>query len=135
MKAYLAGKMSGIPQYNFPLFDYVAAKLRTAGWEIVTPSELDDPETRAKSMASPDGLTPTGHTWGEYLSRDMKVIADSGLEAICLLPGWPSSRGAKLEAFVSMLLGLQFYSVLIYPEGTIGTDKIATSIVFEGLRS
>jgi hypothetical protein len=52
---YLAGPMTGIPAFNFPAFDLAAADLRAQGIDIVSPAELDDPETRRLNMASPDG--------------------------------------------------------------------------------
>lgn len=103
--------MSGIPAYNYPAFDEAARVLRAAGFEVVTPSELDDPETRAKALASPDGKDNTGHTWGEFLARDVKIVADD-VNAVALLPGWENSRGAKLEAYVGLCCGHRFYEYL-----------------------
>ena len=73
-KYYLGGKMSGIPQFNFPLFDRAAANLRNHGFDIVSPAELDDPETRKAALASVDGGdgsgTNNGETW-EIFSLEM----------------------------------------------------------------
>ena len=78
MKIYLAGPMTGIPNFNFPKFDRVSAELRANGYEVVSPAELDSPEFRASVMA--DGITGnekrlTG-LWGDCLARDVKLIAD-----------------------------------------------------------
>lgn len=99
MKIYLAGPMSGIPQSNFPLFDTVAAVLRGRGWDVISPAELDDPDVRAKVLVDKS----TGKTWGEFLARDVKLIADEGVEGIIFLPEWYTSRGARLEAMVGLL--------------------------------
>jgi len=111
VKVYLAGPMTGIPQFNFPAFDAVAADLREHGYEVVSPAELDDPEDRETALASPDGSMAGGHgatqkTWGDFLARDVKLLADGGIEAIFVLPGWERSRGARLETFVGYLCGL-----------------------------
>src|SRR6266404_4948053 len=95
-KAYLGGPMSGLPQFNFPAFDSASAHLREQGWEIVSPAELDSDEVRVQAMASPDGKSvvrekETEQTWGDFLARDVKLIADS-VQAIILLPGWSGSR-------------------------------------------
>lgn len=114
MRAYIAGSMTGIPQFNFPAFDALAADLRRNGHEVVSPAELDDPDDRAAALASPDGHMHGGHhmnkTWGDFLARDVKLLADDGVEGIVVLPGWERSRGARLETFVGFLCNLQAYT-------------------------
>jgi hypothetical protein len=109
-KAYLCGRMSWVKAFNFPLFDKEAKRLRATGeWDIVSPAELDDPVIRAAALRSPDGdpsKSTHGHTWGDFLARDMKLIADEGIEAIICLPEWWKSQGAKVEVFIASLLGL-----------------------------
>lgn len=101
IKYYLAGPMTGLPQSNFPMFDRVAAVLRYDGFTIVSPAELDDPEVRTAALANRPIIT--NHTWGDFLSRDVKVLADGGIGGIVFLPDWEKSNGAKLEATVGLL--------------------------------
>lgn len=113
---YLAGPMSGIPKFNFPTFEAVAHTLRRKGMTIVSPVELDDPETYEQAIHSVDGCPgnlPCGRSWGDFLSRDVKVVADK-VDGIILLPDWCNSRGACLEATVAILCGhkLAIYSIL-----------------------
>jgi hypothetical protein len=111
MKIYIAGPMSGIPQFNIPAFDEAAERLREAGYDAVSPAELDDPETRAAALASEDGEMKgalNGETWGDFLARDVKLVADE-IDAIALLPGWEGSRGAQLELHVARLCNLPIY--------------------------
>lgn len=135
MKFYLAGPMSGLPQFNFPAFDAAASLLRELGHEIVSPAELDDEDTRADALASPDGR-PTqrdkvnGHTWGDFLSRDVKIVADK-VQGIVFLPGWDKSRGARLEAFVGILCGHSFRH--FDPSAPDGTVQIPLDYVKERL--
>lgn len=108
---YLSGPMSGVPQFNFPLFDRAAAELRAAGMTVVSPAEMDDGPVRDAAMASANGAHVdggvAGSTWGDFLARDVKRIAD-GVTGIVLLPGWEQSRGARLEAFVGLLCRRKF---------------------------
>lgn len=104
MKLYIAGPMTGYPQFNIPSFDQAARRLRADGYEVVSPAELDNPETRRLALLSPDGApgsgSANGETWGDFLARDVKLITDGGINAIAVLPGWGLSRGARLETFV-----------------------------------
>ena len=114
-RVYLGGPMTGYPQFNFPAFDAAAVELRARGYEVVSPAEMDDPATRAAALASPDGApgsgSTNGETWGEFLARDVKLIADGGVEAVFVMPGWERSRGCRLETFVARLCGLPIYTL------------------------
>jgi hypothetical protein len=117
MRAYIANKMTGIPQFNIPWFDAAAEHLRGLGHDVVSPAELDTAATREAALASEDGSMGSGvvngETWGDFLARDVKLIADGGIEAVIVGPDWASSKGARLETFVATQLGLP---VLHYPD-------------------
>lgn len=106
-RLYVAGPMTYYPQFNFPAFDAAANALRDAGFEVISPAELDDPEDRARAMASPDGA-PMHYTYGkthaDFLARDLKIIADR-IDAIVVLPGWSKSTGARIETFIGFAYG------------------------------
>ena len=109
---YLAGPMTGIPQFNFPAFVQATGELRAIhGLDVISPAELDDEATARAAMESPDGAPGSGgnngETWGDYLARDVKLIADK-CGGIIFLDGWEKSRGARLEAFVGLLNGVDF---------------------------
>ena len=113
-KFYIAGPMTGIPQFNFPAFDVAAASLRSFGYEVVSPVELDDEESRAAALSNETGdpyayEDDTNETWGDLLSRDVKLIADE-VDAVICLPGWEKSKGARLEVFVARTCGKPVYS-------------------------
>lgn len=109
-RIYLAGPMTGYPGFNFRTFDAAAKELRAKGWDVVSPAELDDPQTRRAALRSPDGAPGSGssggETWGDFLARDVKLIADEGIEGIITLEGWRKSKGARLETFIARLMGL-----------------------------
>jgi len=107
-KLYLAGPMTGYPQFNFPLFFEAAEVARAAGYDVVSPAELDQENNEDYELAinSPDGaLGSTQQTYGDYLARDVKIIADDGVEGIIFLPRWEESKGARLEAYVALQEG------------------------------
>jgi hypothetical protein len=117
MRVYLANKMSGVPQFNYPWFHEAAEFLRRVyGHDVQSPAELDSDEFKAAALSSVDGSMetfPATETWGDILAKDVKLIADGGIEAVIVGPQWQESRGAKLEAFVAYQLGLP---VLRYPD-------------------
>ncbi len=108
---YIAGPMTGIPQFNVPLFDQATEELRNLGMKVTSPAELDSDAVREAALASSNGdlsdLDSTGETWGDMLARDVKMVADD-LTGIILLNGWEKSRGARLEAFVGILCNIEF---------------------------
>lgn len=111
---YIAGPMSGIPGFNIPAFDAAAARLRDMGFDIISPSELDHPAERDKALASKTGdPAELTNSWGDCLSRDVKIVADVATDII-FLDGWAGSRGARLEAFVGVLLGKEFWAYKPY---------------------
>lgn len=108
---YLAGPMRGIPQFNFPKFIRAAEVAREQGMIVVSPVELDQEENAGfdASLSSEDGvLTEQQNTWGQYLGRDVEIVADQ-CEGVIFLAGWEASQGARLEAYVSLTLGFEEY--------------------------
>lgn len=90
MKIYIAGPMSGLPEYNYPAFNAVAEALRNQGHEVENPAE--NPEPPCKS-------------WEGYMR--MAVAQLVRCEAVALLPGWETSKGASVEHRLAHDLGLK----------------------------
>lgn len=90
MKLYLAGPMSGLPEFNFPAFHAGAAALRQMGHAVLNPAELDGGDTSG--------------TWEGYMRRDLALLLEC--EAVAVLPGWEKSRGAMLEVHVARSLAM-----------------------------
>lgn len=110
---YLAGPMSGIPQFNYPEFHRIASVLRDAGYQIESPAELDTPEQQKFAMESKNGdagvfVRQTGITWGDTLAKDVKLVSDK-VDGIIAMHNWYISRGARLEVFVATLVGKPVY--------------------------
>lgn len=90
-RIYVAGPMTGLPEYNFPAFNDAAALLRADGWHVENPAEHGH---------------VAGADWADYMRWDMTRIASCG--AIYLLPGWEASKGARLEVMIGQALGVKF---------------------------
>lgn len=92
-RIYLAGPITGIPEYNKPAFDKAAAAWRKAGWEVVNPLELDDGDY--------------SQPWHFYLRRDIPHLVTC--DAIAILPGSEFSKGARLERHIAEALGMPVF--------------------------
>ena len=92
MKLYLAGPMTGYDRLNYPLFHAEAARLRTFGFDVVNPAEINvDPSK----------------SWCECMRADLRELV--GCDAIAMLPGWEKSRGATLEHHVTISIGVPVF--------------------------
>lgn len=99
MATYIAGPMSGYPDFNHPAFHAKAAELRAAGEDVINPADFD-------AEIGPD------QPWDAYLRRDLVLLAEK-CDKIVLLPGWEKSKGATLERLVGAKLGM----TIVYPDG------------------
>ena len=93
LRLYLAGPMVGVPEHNFPLFNRVAAELRAAGHQVFNPAENDDGGVRRPRAF--------------YMRLDVPALLAS--EAVVVLSGWQRSRGANLEVWLALDLGMPIY--------------------------
>lgn len=95
MRLYLAGPMSGLPENNHPEFRAQTEYLRSHGFEVVNPAELDE----AVGSHLP---------WEWYMRRDIELLV--GCEGMAVLQGWSKSRGATLEVTIGRALSMPIFS-------------------------
>lgn len=87
MRIYLSGPMTGIADNNFPEFHKWAELLRSTGYEVVSPAEIQE-----------------AGTWELCLRADLRELCTC--DGIALMPGWEKSKGANLELHVAHRLGM-----------------------------
>lgn len=105
-RVYIAGPMTGIPEFNFPAFHAAAADWRREGWEVTNPAEMD--EALDGFNAKTDAAKPHEH----YMRRDLPALCNC--DAIALLPGWERSKGCRNEVLVAKMCGLEFYDATTF---------------------
>lgn len=110
MKIYVAGPMSSMQDFNYPEFFTVANALRELGHEVINPAETNGPtiEEALKDVVS------NPMEWEDYMRIDLRSITQ--VDALCLLPGWQFSKGARLEVTVAKALGIPIY---IFKDGKL----------------
>lgn len=87
-KVYIAGPMTGIPDFNRKAFNDMAGLLRSRGHIVLNPAIL------------PDGLEQH-----EYMDITIAMLRCS--DTVCLLEGWTGSEGAKAEAALARKLKIE----------------------------
>lgn len=86
---YIAGPMRGIPGYNYPLFNEVAAHFRKLGYKVINPTEIGD------YFGKPEELEKDKRLLDLVMSIELLCVIKC--DAICLLEGWENSEGARTE--------------------------------------
>lgn len=90
MKIYLAGPMTGKPDFNYPAFHAMAWRLRAMGYDVVNPAENFGGDQSLK--------------YEIYMRAALKSVLTC--DAVAVLPGWQESRGATREAAVADWCGI-----------------------------
>jgi regulator of RNase E activity RraB len=99
-RLYLVGPMSGIAQLNFPKFHAEAARLRSLGFDVVNPAELNNEDPNAVFI---NDAAQIAH-WQKCMRVDIGQLVQC--DSVALLDGWTSSKGARLEQHVAFELGM-----------------------------
>lgn len=95
---YISGKMTGLPDYNWPKFDEVENDLLNQGHIVVNPANI------ARGLCVPDHLTEE-EKWQMYIDEDLKHLGRC--TTIFMLQGWENSRGANIEYNMALDMGLE----------------------------
>jgi hypothetical protein len=103
---YISSGMSGIDAGGHHRFDAVAARLRGAGYKIVSPAEE---ATLVERRATINGEP---HSWSEALSRDVLLISLPSCIGVATFADWTRSRGALLEVRLAWALGRRVCGVV-----------------------
>lgn len=113
---YLAGPMTGIPDYNHPQFNDVARRLRSLGETVFNPAEID------------------GGSQSLPYERYMRIAAKQILECrmVVLLPWWGESEGAKFEVLMARKFGRPVYAIASLDPLTIvlASAEIRTTVEY-----
>lgn len=88
VKIFIAGPMTGIEHFNFPLFDSVAESLRKEGYQVVNPVDVCRRFKKEHVLADKK-------LFDKMISQQQE--AEKTCDVLLLLPGWENSKGVRLE--------------------------------------
>ena len=88
-RVYIAGPMTGYPNFNFEAFNAVEIDLFNGGWDVENPAS--------------HGIIE-GATWEDYMMFDLTRLGLCG--TIYMLEGWQESKGACIEHSLAVILGM-----------------------------
>lgn len=93
MILYIAGPMSGLPDFNYPAFNAAADELAARGFDVLNPVDAE-------------ALNDTGapQRWDWYMRHAIRMVLAA--DGVALLDGWEKSRDAQLEHRIATDLGL-----------------------------
>lgn len=95
-KVYLAGPMTGYPEFNFPAFFEAEKRWTDKKYEVLNPARTDN------------GDTTKEHKY--YMRRDIEMLLDA--DAVAFLPGWQNSKGATVEYVVAQAISLPMFDAI-----------------------
>lgn len=93
---YISGPMTGYPNFNYPVFEYVMQQFLSARVQVESPHTNENPQE-----LKDDAL------W-QYM-MEMCKLQMAKCQGIILLKGWPQSRGAKRELGWAMEMNWPVY--------------------------
>lgn len=102
---YIAGPMSGYPQFNFPAFFRTEQLLRDDGWEVFNPaakSQEADLDKEAVVTGDAKKALAEGFDFRKCYLWDVTKVIEA--DAIYMLKGWQYSPGACGEHAVAVAM-------------------------------
>lgn len=94
MRTYIAGKMSGEPDFGYPKFHKYARLWRAFGHDVLNPAE------RFNGRTDLDYEIYINHSMIDLIACD----------AVAAIPGWEESKGASLEIQYARTVGKPVYN-------------------------
>jgi hypothetical protein len=105
-KIYIAGPMSGYPEFNFPAFFGAQKKLEEKGWYVFNPANKPDEEQLKQSGSFVTGDAKAaiagGFDFREAYTWDVTKVIEA--DGIYMLRGWEQSPGARGEHAVAVAM-------------------------------
>ena len=107
MRVYIAGKMRGVKDFNKYAFNDAENYLIELGFDAVNPVAIDESNGIVLVSETGDIADIEGFTLNDLkdvIRRDVEAVI--GCDAVYMLNGWETSKGARAERAIALWLGL-----------------------------
>lgn len=88
---YISGPMTGLPDFNRPAFNAMAAKLKAEGKKVFNPADI-----RLADNAK----------WADYMREC--IVGLMACNTMIQLDGWENSKGSCIETSLAIALDFEF---------------------------
>lgn len=114
---YVAGPMTGYPEFNFPAFFAAADRLKAEGWNVFNPAAKDE-EANLDPEAVKTGDDKLAIKKGFNIREAFMWDADKVIngDAIYMLRGWEASPGARAEHAIASFIKMKHPEYEIFYE-------------------
>jgi hypothetical protein len=113
---YIAGPMTGYPEFNFPAFD-AARDYLERDWNVISPADMD-----RELGFDPAWDDVTAEFLRDAMRRDIDAVMH--VDALYALAGWEQSKGASAEVALAEWRGIPVY----YEEVPNGTPALVSPV-------
>ena len=134
-RIYLAGPMQGIPEFNFPRFNAVAACLRKDGHEVFNPADRDIERHNGVNIGKgnvtgslAEAKSTHGFSLRQALAEDLEYICRSA-NTIVMLPGWEKSNGAQAEHRTAVALQSEGMEIIYLTNDTCNLMQMSAEVM------
>jgi len=107
---YVAGPMTGYPEFNFPAFFRAQERLEADGWKVWNPAKKDEEDGVSNGAGWSDGddqaLVGSGWDFRAAFKWDVTKVIEA--DAIFVLRGFESSSGALAELAVARAIQARY---------------------------
>lgn len=119
MRLYIAGPMTGIPDFNYAAFRLADNLLSEVGYD-----DILNPINACIDCTHDSETKP--HTWDWYMRSALRMV--SLADGIATLPGWEDSTGASTEVFIAGLLKMPVKSLLEWLQSASAADTTRDAV-------
>lgn len=91
-KVYLSGPITGIETKSVHIFSAAEQFLTQQGFDVINPWRLNHDHRKR---------------WEDYMAVDILALLEC--DAVYMLPGWETSRGARLEYAIACARDMDIY--------------------------